>query len=351
MRSRRSGKPGRRTALRFFTVATAVAAGASLWFFQTASSVEPSSVNTFGPAVPSDTSASDTATDHEAAVQSKTFELKEIAIDSAQLKSTVEHLANVIGPRAAGDSQHAQTAAWLAGKFEEFGYDVELMKFALPDGTFASNVIARIKGRGVAPRPSIVIGAHFDTVKGSPGADDNASGVAVLLESARILRHRTFSFDVIFVAFGAEERFHSARHFHHIGSRALAHRMAADSALPAAMMSLDMVGSGPQFTVRHMGRSSRQYLDLVLNEARTVIPSANFLRDPGRTAWSDHEQFENLGVPVAWIERRPVSHYHSPRDVAARIKIHYLEEATQIVAGHLDRVESWLNSGNSTQDR
>ncbi len=54
-------------------------------------------------------------------------------------------------------------------------------------------------------RPSLLIGAHFDTVAGSPGADDNASGLAVMLEAARVLAAGEAAADVAFVAFDLEE--------------------------------------------------------------------------------------------------------------------------------------------------
>src|SRR6266571_3211099 len=66
-----------------------------------------------------------------------------------------------------------------------------------------ANVVAR--KRGTSGRRAILVGAHFDTVSASPGADDNASGVAALLELARVLGSARFEHDLLLVAFDMEE--------------------------------------------------------------------------------------------------------------------------------------------------
>ena len=81
----------------------------------------------------------------------------------------------------------------------------------------------------------VILGAHFDSVQGTPGADDNASGVAVLLEAARLLARARVGSQVLFCAFNLEE-------LNMIGSGYFAKKLKSAGAKVAAMISLEMVG-------------------------------------------------------------------------------------------------------------
>lgn len=80
-------------------------------------------------------------------------------------------------------------------------------KFEMSDhpGRVGVNVIGALAGANT-DLPAVVVGAHYDTRPGSPGADDNASGVAAMIECARALSARRLTRPVLFVAFDAEER-------------------------------------------------------------------------------------------------------------------------------------------------
>ena len=79
------------------------------------------------------------------------------------------------------------------------------------------------------------MGAHFDSVQGTPGADDNASGVAVLLEAARLLARARVGAQILFCAFNLEE-------LNMIGSSYFVKKLKSVGAKVAAMISLEMVG-------------------------------------------------------------------------------------------------------------
>ncbi|MGF1507973.1 MAG: M28 family peptidase [Myxococcota bacterium] len=111
----------------------------------------------------------------------------------ARLESRVRSLAF---PRHYVNESEANRVAgdWLASEFEAQGYSVERQ------GLF-SNVVAR---RTEAP-PFLLVGAHFDSVPGTPGADDNASAVAALLEVSEALMQHIEPLGVVFVGFNREE--------------------------------------------------------------------------------------------------------------------------------------------------
>ncbi len=108
------------------------------------------------------------------------------------------HVAALEGERATA-LQQAQAGDYIANQLQSYGYIV----VRDPVGT-SENIHATLSG-SLTPSQTFVLGAHFDTVPGSPGADDNASGVAGMLEVARVLAGSSFASSIQFVAFGLEE--------------------------------------------------------------------------------------------------------------------------------------------------
>ena len=119
-----------------------------------------------------------------------------------RLAAHVDVLAGRIGPRHVGRPAALEAAAgYIHERFREHDYQVERQPFDAA-GTTVANVEARV---GAPTDRYFVVGAHYDSVPSTPGADDNASGVAVMLELARILRVSGTSSTIRFVAFVNEE--------------------------------------------------------------------------------------------------------------------------------------------------
>lgn len=170
------------------------------------------------------------------------------AEDEARLRRDVEALS--AGPRNRGEHLDAVDAArdYVARELHEAGWSVERQQFRRErvigvSDTGQGNAAFRLRLHrnltgvnlvatqpGSAP-PYVVVGAHLDTVVDSPGADDNASGVAAALELARRLSQPA---SVMIAIFDLEE-------VGFVGSRALARRLAADRAA-SAMLCLESVG-------------------------------------------------------------------------------------------------------------
>jgi aminopeptidase YwaD len=157
------------------------------------------------------------------------------------------------------------------------------------------------------PRPgAVVIGGHFDSIPISPGANDNASGTAVMLELARYFGQRDYPYTLYFVAFGAEEI--GLR-----GSQRFAQELPDDARRELrAMLNLDMVGVGDAL---RLGGSS-ELIDVALGiaEARGVAASGGSGGRGGGS--SDHESFQRAGVPALFLHFTSDPNYHSPRDRA-----------------------------------
>jgi aminopeptidase YwaD len=154
---------------------------------------------------------------------------------------------------------------------------------------------------------AILIGAHHDTVPASPGANDNASGTATVLELARAFAARGLSPGLCFATFGAEESW-----WH--GSQALAGRLQEEDALPRVMLNLDVTGTGNTVEVI----ASAELAELAVTTAAELGIPIGEPQAP-ETRASDHRSFLRVGVPVVFYTSGSFPTMHSPADVAAGI--------------------------------
>ena len=122
----------------------------------------------------------------------------------ARLNEHVEALAVGIGDRSiANYAGMLQAVEYIEREFRGLNLKVERQDIVF-DGKVMPNLIVEIKGK-TRPDEILVVGAHYDTVPATPGADDNASGVASMLELARAFARRDNDRTIRFVAFANEE--------------------------------------------------------------------------------------------------------------------------------------------------
>jgi Zn-dependent M28 family amino/carboxypeptidase len=130
----------------------------------------------------------------------------EVAPDEIEnnLRLHVDRLAGLIGPRTLARPKTIEaTLGYIAGQWQSMGYTVQRETYdAL--GSVATNLIVETPGSRRASEV-VLLGAHYDTVPTTPGADDNASAVAVLLEVSRLLRAHVGHRTIRYVAFACEE--------------------------------------------------------------------------------------------------------------------------------------------------
>jgi hypothetical protein len=162
---------------------------------------------------------------------------QEMAYLRKALSRHVYYLAETIGERHHENPNSLDKAVdYIVHEFEQAGYSASFEYFGEAN---YRNVIAELPGV-VKPDEVILVGAHYDTVWLSPGADDNASGVAVLLEIARIIRDKSLNKTIQFVAFGNEEQPFAAGP--DMGSEVHASRARQGDTDIVAMFSLEMLG-------------------------------------------------------------------------------------------------------------
>ena len=139
--------------------------------------------------------------------------LDQVNMDS--LEATVQHLQDY-GSRIWNSDNAFAASDWIAGRMEALGLEVEQQPFNantwMGSGAAAPNVIGIQRGT-LYPDTYVVCGSHFDSFSyeamfgggTAPGADDNATGVASVLESARIMTQYEFEYSIIYCAYGCEE--------------------------------------------------------------------------------------------------------------------------------------------------
>lgn len=223
----------------------------------------------------------------------------------------VRALASRIGIRERATRGERRGARYIAQTFESYGYQVHVQKFAV-DGATSRNVVAWWPG---ARRYPVVLGGHMDSVPGSPGANDNASGIAVLLELARAAAGTEQVMFVRFVAFGSEEFGDDGRH--HVGSQTFVDRLGSRGRRRlAGMLSVDMIADGRPLLTGTSGIASEVV-------ARTFYRKATDLgidmRYQTTCDCSDNGPFEHAGIPAAYVWSGSEPDYHSPSDIVANM--------------------------------
>jgi Zn-dependent M28 family amino/carboxypeptidase len=246
------------------------------------------------------------------------------------------------------------TAKYIEETLQATGYAVSSQTYTV-QGTSVRNLEVELGGTSQVEE-IVLIGAHYDTVRGSPGANDNASGVAALLEIARLLAAKPLARSVRFVAFVNEE----APFFYtwEMGSHRYARRAHERGDNITAMLSLETIGyysdaegsqqyPSPVYTwlypntgnfIGFVGNlASRKLVRQCLGAFRrhSAFPSEG-VAAPGRMMgihWSDHWSFWQEGYAAVMVTDTALfryPHYHASTDLPDRIDY---ERLARVVEG------------------
>ncbi len=272
------------------------------------------------------------------------------AVDSADLQGHVRTLAVSIGERHVGTiAQLNKAADYVYREFELAGLAVRNQTYDAY-GTQFRNVIAELSGD---TDKLVVVGAHYDSVPGSPAANDNASGVAALLKLAALNAGQRFRHSIHFVAFANEELPHGETDA--MGSLVYARHARQYGKQISAMISLETIGyytdapNSQRYPVplswlypdrgdfvafvgnlrsRALVRTAIASFRRHAKIASEGIAAPDLLRDINR---SDHASFWRHGYPAIMVTdtapfRYP--HYHTPRDTPDKIDFTRLAQVT-----------------------
>jgi hypothetical protein len=249
----------------------------------------------------------------------------------------IDHLAGEIGPREATSANFRRAASFVEQRLERLGYRVRRVNVPVPAGNSwgvpvragrTVNLTAEPPGFD-SRKPHVVVGAHLDTVPQAPGAEDNASGIAVLLELARMVRQQPAEFPVKFIAFGAEEPRGAGDALHHFGSRReVASLSATERRAVRAMVSLDRVGVSASYVPVCTATGSGTALQRAVRRAGSAerITTRSCVNRA-----SDHWSYARAGLSAVRIGGVAYVGYHSPGDVASVISRRQLDRVGRLV--------------------
>jgi hypothetical protein len=202
------------------------------------------------------------------------------------------------GVRPGASRAERRAHGFVERAFRRAGLNVAVQGFRVPGHGRSRNVIATYD----APRRNClrIVMAHTDTTAFGPGANDNASGVGVVVALAKRLRRLSPTCDTWLVATGAEERIYTGSP-DHLGALALARRARTRGAARRLRfaLSLDEVGGDRPFWLRSPAPALRPSVEgAILRAADRAGVNASWVPD-GSDSNSDHREFELLGLPAA----------------------------------------------------
>ena len=267
------------------------------------------------------------------------------------MKATIEHLASY-GTRNTNTENLTKAAHWIEGEFKKIpGLEVEIMTYPIKQGRRVVadkdvvQVIATLRGEDDR---RVMIGGHFDTINLAgdpltslaPGANDDASGVALTLECARVLANQKHKHTLVFVAFSGEEQ-------GLFGSTALAKRAKAEKWTIDGLLSNDTVGSShgagrvkdkkrvrlySEDVATHQSRELARLIEWECkSEIKGFAPWLVFRKDRFQRG-GDHTPFNNEGFnAVRFVEAvEALADQHTPNDTADKIDYAYLSNVARI---------------------
>lgn len=280
--------------------------------------------------------------------------------------SYVEQLA--VGPRLAGSTEAAAAATKIMDWFTAAGYSPTVQTFTWEDSkghTLEGQNITALRAAATppatGPTPLLIIGAHYDTVdvRGDTGADDNGSGVAVMLELAERIAHFKQGIDVAFVAFGAEEDVSGSSYY-------VKGMSEEDIARTSVMICLDVLIAGDKLYI-HAGSNGKTW---ARDEMLGIIQQDGLPIQLGGwspvgiipNGYSDYSAFNDAGVPIVFCfasnweignrdGRTQTAQYgkiwHTPKDNLATIEqlfpgrpLAHLNAVTTLIYKFLDSFSS-----------
>ena len=256
--------------------------------------------------------------------------------DGVRALSDVERQV-AFGPRLPGSAAHAQSLDWMESELTAAGWTVQRQSLSAL-GHPLTNLVAF---RGEAA-PQVLLGAHFDTrlvadrdtnearrAQPGPGANDGASGVAVLLELARTLPADAVPVWIVF--FDAEDNGRLPGWEWSLGSAAFAENM---TVRPQQMVLLDMVGD--RDLLLPMEQNSDPGLRASIWETAARLGHDDvFVPELGLAITDDHLPFLEAGIPAVDIIDLDYSYWHTTQDTPDKVS----SESLQIVG---DVIWTWL---------
>ncbi len=241
------------------------------------------------------------------------------------------------GPRPTGSPALDATRAYILEELARYGWTTEVQTFDYK-GVSVHNIVAR-KGQG----PVVILGAHYDTRRKAdhdpkdtqqpvPGANDGASGVAVLLERARTLNMQYIGNQVWLAFFDAEDDGELDGWEWGVGSAYMADHLTVK---PAYVVVVDMVGDRDQQLYLETN-STPAIRDALWAQAAQLGYGQYFIARPKYAMIDDHIPFLQHGIAAVDIIDFDYPYYHTGADTADKVSAESLEHVGRTLQAYLE---------------
>lgn len=257
------------------------------------------------------------------------------------------HTQMAFGPRPTGSEASRQTAEYILDTLANLGWRTEVRPFTYR-GVEGRNLIARAGPEG---GPIFLFGAHYDTRRRAdqdphtpdmpvPGANDGASGVAVLLELARVLDREALQGEVWLVFFDAEDNGRLDGWEYIVGSRHFVENL---EVRPDYAVIVDMVGDADQNI--YLEHNSDPLLSAHLWQIAADLGYGDHIMAEVRHAvLDDHTPFLEAGIPAVDIIDFDYPYWHTMQDTADKLSAESLERVGRVL-------ETFLEAGGNYPNR
>ncbi len=239
-----------------------------------------------------------------------------------------------LGPRPTGSEAGRKTGDYIVEQLKAYGWQVELQDF-IYHGVPGRNIIAKA-GKG----PVAIIGAHYDTrrvadndpdpalrAKPEPGANDGASGVAVLLELARALDQKRLQNEVWLTFFDAEDNGRLDGWDFIAGSTEMASRL---TVTPEMVVIADMIGDRDQQIYKEHN-STPELVEKIWGIAARLGYGNAFLPTAKWSMQDDHTPFLLRGIPAVDLIDFDYPYWHTTQDTADKVAPESLERVGRVL--------------------
>lgn len=262
------------------------------------------------------------------------------SIDESFIRDSIAAV-QAFGPHPTGSEACAQVRDYLAQRLETWGLEVSLHTWSRRSYQ-GQNIIATWPGIH-DQLPPVVVSAHYDSAPGSPGADDDGSGVASVLAAARALRGYSFNRTVMFVLFSGEEQ-------GTLGSLSYVHDIYHQGKQVAGVINLDGIGhtetgSGGRNVIVYEEPASAWLADAMEEVASDHYGQVRLgLKRLPNTGYSDHNSFLAYGYGALQVEEYEYNdRFHTANDTLDYVNVTYVTHIARLTAGTLARVagQSW----------
>lgn len=247
-----------------------------------------------------------------------------------------------LGPRVPGSQAHREAVAWMVSELQAEGWSAEIQETVMMDHPI-KNVIAKRVPQTQGEHPWVILGAHYDSrlladqdpdpgahSQPVPGANDGASGVAVLMELARVLPEDLPN-EVWLVFFDAEDNGNIPGWDWILGSLAFVEDLRAE---PDAVVIVDMIGDADLDI--YMERNSDAVLTAqIWAQAAELGYADKFIPVPGYSILDDHTPFLRAGIPAVDIIDFDYPYWHTTEDTLDKVSAQSLQIVGDVLAAWL----------------